>query len=370
MRNLKLKAVGASFLALILTVGLISGCGKKESESSAPTRSPQAEFSSRKPIARVGEVVVTKGDLARAVNAYTQSLRQRGQQPPPGFQDSVLDILIESEILYQAGQKMEIPDLDKKVEARYQEISRRFPSEEVLGAELARQGMTVVNLKENLKREVIVKTLLQDKVYDKITVTDEEVEEYYRDNEEKLKQPVRIHARHILVKVPKDATEEDKQTALDKIKSLKEKIAAGAEFEEVARESSEGPTGKNGGDLGYFGQGQMVKPFEEVAWSLATGVVSEPVETRFGYHLILVEDKKEAGVPALEEIREKIEAVLKGQQTSKKLKEYVAELMEEIKVQKLTSPGQPPFPAGPAPGQPKQPPVPAGPPPPPNPAGK
>ncbi len=362
MKKLKVIITGASLFALVLTGTLISGCGKKKSETPAPPPGPA--FSSQKPVARVGETVITEGDLARAVNAYAQSLQQRGQQPPPGFQDSVLDILIESELLFQAGQKLEIPDLDKEVEARYKEISQRFPSEEVLGEQLARQGMTVDNLKENLKREVIVKNLLQDKVYDKVTVTDEEVEKYYQDNQDQLKQPARIHARHILIKVPQDATAEQKQVAKDKILALKKKIDEGAKFEDVAKESSEGPTGVKGGDLGYFGQGQMVKPFEEAAWSLATGVVSEPVETRFGYHLIMVEDKKPAGVPALDEIKDKIEAVLKGQKTSVELKKYVAELMKEVNVQKLTTTSPPPFPAGPALDQPGQPPVPAGPPPP------
>ena len=362
MSKLKLMITGISLSALILTAGLITGCGKK-SESSKPS-APPAIMSTRV-IARVGEVEITEGDLARALSAYAQSLRQRGQQPPPGFKDSVLDILIESELLYQAGRKLEVPDLDKEVESRYKEISQRFPSEEVLGEELARQGMTIEMLKENLKREIIVKSLLTEKIYDKITVSDEEVDEYYKENQDELKQPARIHARHILIKVPQDATAEQKQSSLEKIKDLKQKIADGAQFEEVAKESSEGPTGVKGGDLGYFGKGQMVKPFEEVAWSLATGVVSDPVETRFGYHLIVVEDIKPAGVPALDEVEERIKMVLKGQATAKLLREYVAELMKEINVQKLTASNLPAAPAGPpAFPPPNHPPVPEGPPPP------
>ena len=128
MTKLKVIITGTSLLALVLTGGLIAGCGKK-SESSKPS-APPAIMSTRV-IARVGEVEITEGDLARALNAYAQSLRQRGQQPPPGFKNSVLDILIESELLYQAGRKLEIPDLDKEVERMYKEISQRFPSEEV-----------------------------------------------------------------------------------------------------------------------------------------------------------------------------------------------------------------------------------------------
>jgi parvulin-like peptidyl-prolyl isomerase len=91
---------------------------------------------------------------------------------------------------------------------------------------------------------------------------------------------MQVRASHILV--------EDEKTA----KKLKADIDAGADFKKVAKKNSKCPSGEQGGDLGFFGKGQMVKEFEDAAFSLAVGVVSQPVKTEFGYHLIVVTAKK------------------------------------------------------------------------------
>lgn len=91
---------------------------------------------------------------------------------------------------------------------------------------------------------------------------------------------MQVKASHILV--------EDEKTA----KKLKYEIDAGADFKKVAKKHSKCPSGESGGDLGFFGKGQMVKEFEDAAFSLPVGVVSEPVKTEFGYHLIMVTAKK------------------------------------------------------------------------------
>lgn len=103
------------------------------------------------------------------------------------------------------------------------------------------------------------------------------------------------HARHILVA--------DRETAEDLIRQLDE----GADFAELAREHSTGPSGPEGGDLGWFSQGQMVPPFEEAAFAIEPGGHSaEPVETQFGWHVIKVEDTRQSPPPALEELRPRI----------------------------------------------------------------
>lgn len=89
-----------------------------------------------------------------------------------------------------------------------------------------------------------------------------------------------VRASHILVGSKNDATK------------ILNRIRAGARFEDLAKKHSQCPSGKRGGDLGYFGKGQMVKPFEDVAFTLNKGDISEPVQTQFGFHLIKVTDKK------------------------------------------------------------------------------
>ncbi len=104
--------------------------------------------------------------------------------------------------------------------------------------------------------------------------------------------PEQVRASHILVKVAPQATREEKDAAREKIKEILEQAKAGKDFAALAKAYSECPSGEKGGDLGYFGRNEMVQPFEDVAFTLPVGVVSDVVETRFGYHLIKVTDKK------------------------------------------------------------------------------
>lgn len=121
------------------------------------------------------------------------------------------------------------------------------------------------------------------------TITEAKVRDAYDASVAEFKPSEQVHARHILV-----ATLDDAQAVLNE-------LATGKPFEDVAREKSTGPSGPTGGDLGFFGRGQMVPPFEEAAFSTEAGAVSEPVQTQFGWHVIKIEEKRETAAPSFEE---------------------------------------------------------------------
>lgn len=124
--------------------------------------------------------------------------------------------------------------------------------------------------------------------------------------------PEAVHARHILFRVAPDATPEQDEAALKKAEKVRSEIVAGADFAKMAEKYSDDPgSKKKGGDLGYFERGAMVPAFEEAAFALEPGTVSEPVKTSFGYHLILVEDHRQAGEPTFEEVKDRIAADVK-----------------------------------------------------------
>ena len=155
------------------------------------------------------------------------------------------------------------------------------------------------------------KFLLED-----ITLSDDEIKEYYEANKSKYSKGASVHAKHILV------DNEEKCTELLNAITSGEKV-----FEDVAKESSTCPSGANGGDLGEFGRGQMVKEFEDAAFAAEVGHVVGPVKTQFGYHLIKVEDKKEAGESSLEEVKDQIRAEL----SQKKQEEAYRAKVDELK---------------------------------------
>jgi peptidyl-prolyl cis-trans isomerase C len=103
----------------------------------------------------------------------------------------------------------------------------------------------------------------------------------------------------------------------------------------MAKQHSQGPSNVKGGDLGYFGKGQMVKPFEEVAFKLAAGEVSDIVETRFGYHLIKVVDRKASKKAVYTDQKQKIMAKMKNERIQKEVNTFITKLRKEAKIENL-----------------------------------
>lgn len=150
-------------------------------------------------------------------------------------------------------------------------------------------------VKKNILKQYAINKLLSD-----IIATEEEIVEFYNEHKEYFKTPETVRASHILVSEEKKA------------KEISDEIKNGLSFEEAASRYSTCPSKQNGGDLGEFTKGKMVPEFEETAFSIEEGIVSEPVKTQFGYHLIKVSYKKEAGIRALSEVREQINQQILG----------------------------------------------------------
>ena len=142
-----------------------------------------------------------------------------------------------------------------------------------------------------------------DDFMDRTKISDEEIRDYYDTNQAEFKTPKTVEARHILIKVDQDAlpeiVDEKKEKALDVMKMARE----GRDFAELARKYSEGPSKTTGGYLGYFKKEEMVKPFADKAFAMKAGEISEPVRTRFGWHVIKIENIKEASVRSFEEAK-------------------------------------------------------------------
>lgn len=140
-----------------------------------------------------------------------------------------------------------------------------------------------------------------------VQVSEQELRDEYAVRGEELHVKEAVRARHLLVRVAPDASEADRKAAREKIERLRRQIQGGKSFAEVARESSEDPGTKDrGGDLGFFERGRMIPEFEQAAFSLKAGTVSEPVETSFGYHLIFVEEHRPAAQRSFEEVRDEL----------------------------------------------------------------
>jgi peptidyl-prolyl cis-trans isomerase D len=144
----------------------------------------------------------------------------------------------------------------------------------------------------------------------RIQVSDDEVKTYYEENQAEFFTPETVEARHILIKVGKDADEAAVEAARLRAQAIYERAVQGEDFAKLAKELSEGPSRNQGGYLGTFGRGKMVKPFEDKAFALQSGEISEPVRTDFGWHIIKVEKHNIAHTLTLEEAQSKIRGLL------------------------------------------------------------
>ncbi len=248
-----------------------------------------------KVLAEVNGKKITTEDIA-------PMLAQSGmtfEQLPPQIKQKVVDQAIERELLKEKAIKSGIEKTKEFKEA-------------------------LAKLKSDLALEIWMR-----KQYNSIHISDKEAKEFYQKNIDKFKKPPMVHARHILVKSEEEAKkiiQELEKTPKDK---LKEK------FIELAKAKSVGPSGKRGGDLGYFKKGQMVKAFSDAAFSLKPGEFTKtPVKTQFGYHIIYVEDKKPAQTIPFKDVKEKIKQQLKMKKFQEIVKKEANKLRKHAKIKK------------------------------------
>jgi len=152
----------------------------------------------------------------------------------------------------------------------------------------------------------------------RIDIAEADIEAYYHNNLDKYKQPDTVHARHILLKLPKEADPELVAETRNKAMEIMEQAKSGADFAELAKTYSEGPSKDKGGDLGTFQRDEMVKPFSDKAFAMAAGEISEPVRTRFGWHIIKVEEKTEKSVKPLDAVKAEIREILAMEEAKNK----------------------------------------------------
>ena len=166
---------------------------------------------------------------------------------------------------------------------------------------------------------------------DAATVSPEEAEKFYTANKEKFKIEEQVKARHLLVRLEENATEADVAKAMDVIKTAQADLKAGKSFEDVAAKYTQDPSGtQTGGELGWFGRGRMVKPFEEAAFALKKGAVSEPVRTQFGLHLVKVEDMKAAGYEEYKDVAESITNSIAQDRAAETLQDRLDQALEMV----------------------------------------
>lgn len=341
---MKMKALVASavvILVLLAGYGIYVSAGDKPSAKSA---GQDTASSTTKKEAKSGNAAIVNGkpipmsEYEAGIEQLNRQVAMTGKAPDEKematMKQRVLDNLITRELLKQEVEKKGIKVDEAEVNAQLESI-KKGTSPEDFARSLQQMNMTEQALKEHFATQLAIKKLVDTELGSKVVVTDADAKAFYDGNPEVFKTPPMVRASHILVKVDKNATPEDKAKALEKIKGIQKRIAGGEDFAKVAKEVSDCPSKENGGDLNFFQKGQMVPPFENAAFSMKPGQTSDIVETEFGYHIIKVTDKKDQSTVSFEEIKPRIIQHLKSEKVSQEFPKYVETLKSKSKIEVL-----------------------------------
>ena len=300
-----------------------------------------AEETKTKPsyVAKVNETIITEAAFERELNMTKKQYEAMGQGQQmfdarlDAIKKQVVEVMIDRELLYQESQKKKIVVKDSVVDEQFGQWKQHYAPGGNYAEILKETGYTEETLRGDLKKMTSIQELIETQFRPEVVVTDEDIKNFYDSHPDYFKQPEQIKASHILIKVGPDASPEEKEAARKKLEGIKKQLDDGADFATVAKENSDCPSNAKGGELGSFARGQMVKPFEEVAFSIEVNKVSDVVETQFGYHLILVTEKTPAKTITLEESKGNIEQHLIGQKLNEDVRAHVASLREKATIE-------------------------------------
>lgn len=279
--------------------------------------------------ARVNGRPITRQRLERFLEDYAV---EKGRsvtsiwtpEPLKRLRKEALDQLIQQELLWQDCEKKKIVASPEEVDAALGVLSGKFKTREAYLRRLERGGFDEKQYAEFVKRQLSIRRLVEKEVTSGVAVSDEEIHALYESRPDLFQDPPQVHARHILVKVEEGASPAARQKArrqADRILAMARK--KGADFGELARKHSQDGSAPSGGDLGFFGRAQMLKPFEEAAFALEPGQLSGVVETAYGFHVIQCLERRGGGrIPeaaARDQIRQKIFAQKSAQGLDEKV---------------------------------------------------
>ena len=280
---------------------------------------------------------ITAKDLDLEVQKTISQYESQGMQVPEEqkaqLRDAVLTQMVERKLLLHEAEQSGI-EVDKdEFEAQFSSLKSQFPNDEAFAEALSQRGYTEDMFKAEMAEIMTLQAFLEEEISSKIELSEEELQTFYKENPEYFATEESVNASHILIELDEDADKAAEADAYGRMEDLAARIADGEDFAELAREYSEGPSAPRGGDLGSFQRGSMVKAFEDAAFAMEPGEISDIIRTEFGLHLIQLTDRSEGGILSFDDAREAIETFLRQEKEQEAVSSYVQELKEKYTVE-------------------------------------
>lgn len=324
-----MKKIIALFITMILGVSTVAcTSGPKDDEI----------------VATVNGKEITVADFKTTLNLYKTSLEsiygtdiwetevEDGVKYKDKFKESMLDQIVSIQAVYEDAKKKDLLPTKEEIEENVKELKESLYADDASKKKFEDMGISDSFLKEQEEKDLALQNY---KKYfeENTTISDEELKKYYEDNKDDFYRD-EVEASHILISTldenNKELSEAKKKEAKKKAEDILKRAKSGEEFAALAKEYSDDTgSGSQGGALGFFGKGQMVEPFENAAFSMKVGEISDLVESEYGYHIIKLTDKVQ-GQTSFEDAKDSIKSTLLAQKYNQKTKE----LYDNMKVEK------------------------------------
>lgn len=323
------------FSALMVAAGFAAGFAAERARAEE-----QSAAEARKVVARVNGEPIYEDQVKPNVEMALRNFRKYGMREDNSemvmrIQKNVLDKVIGDELVDQESRKRPIENLDEKVEERVKALEKKYGAGEGMERYLKIRRLTMEDLRKSMRARVRIDEYLKEHGVLEPEIPEDQIREMYDASPESFSRNETVEVSHVLIAVAPDAGDEDKKQARQKAEQVRREILEGKDFAEMAKKHSNCNSAAGGGKLGNIKRGYMPAEFDQAAFALEEGAVSEVVETKFGYHVIEVTDKQPGGVIPYEEIRGFIEKYLQGEESKKKLATHIAELREKSKIEIL-----------------------------------
>ena len=289
-------------------------------------------------VIRVNDETVSRQELDEHVEQMVQQQAQmfemQGEEMPEEQQEQlrerargqVAQQLVDRLVLLSNAKEQDITIDDGEVE---QFLDEQFDSPEERDMALQQMGISMDEAHEEIKDMLVIQRFMEEEIGE-IEVDEEEARQFFEQHRGQFEDQDEVQARHILLETDEEA---DVAAAEAELEDLKDRVEAGEDFGDLAREYSEGPSAPRGGDLGYFGRQDMVEPFAAEAFDMVPGEVRGPIETQFGLHLIKVEDIREGEDISFEDVREEVSQQLREQQQQSRAQEVLQRLRDSAEIE-------------------------------------
>lgn len=286
-------------------------------------------------VAVVNGDVITLSDLNTALQPILEKVKkipeeEKRKEVTAQARMAVINQLIDRMLIGQEAERLKIAVTDGEVDEVLENMLKaKGISVEKFSKTMAAEGLSLDEYKDEIRRERIKRRVIDRTIRSKLSVSEEEIGDYYAKHRDEYEGDEAVRLQQILIVKPKDATGDTIKKLRAQAQAVLKKLQAGESFDLLVGSLSQGPAANTGGDLGFVEKGMMFPEVDEAAFSLKKGEISDVIESPVGFHIIKITDKRGAGIKPIEEVREEIIAKIVNEKGKKKFEGWLKELKEK-----------------------------------------